>query len=266
MSGRPLALSHVAEGLRERSRYTCMSNYGSSFDRPRKHESGDPIIHALANDPSHQAPPHPRRSRVHIRRPLPVMHRRVPLARCSATDIRAFAAYPARVILPSLSSRSSCAHGVHALRRFAPASGERSSLIARAHVPFLQALAPIYFRRVIFHRSLWGKKISANVSGEDCVRPDLASGLHSLCDRPSLAPARHSTSRPSARISHPALGFASLRFADTRSCIRTASKPSESSVPKGLSCALHPLMGLRPSIRLWRMWRSAELPFSVLRN
>jgi hypothetical protein len=76
------------------------------------------------------------------------MHRRVPLARCSATSCEP--SRPGRTTGPSLWS-SGGAPGVHsALRRFAPATGDRSSLIDRAHMP----VPPIRLPRLIFVGSI----------------------------------------------------------------------------------------------------------------
>jgi hypothetical protein len=75
-----------------------------------------------------------------IRRSELVMHRRVLLARCSATSCEP--SRPGRTTGPSLWS-SGGAPGVHsALRRFAPEAGDRSSRIDRAHVPVRPAACP----------------------------------------------------------------------------------------------------------------------------
>jgi hypothetical protein len=75
-----------------------------------------------------------------IRHSPAVMHRRVPLARCSATDGEP--SRPGRTS-ESFPLSSDGAPGVlDTLRRLAPAAGGRPFLIARAHMPFLQLARP----------------------------------------------------------------------------------------------------------------------------
>jgi len=71
------------------------------------------------------------------------MHRRV-LSRGVPLPIRAFAAWLTEWSFPLLGQQRSWGF-ISALRRFAPASGERSFLIARAHVPVRSNARPDWF-------------------------------------------------------------------------------------------------------------------------
>jgi len=75
-----------------------------------------------------------------IRHSPAVMHRRVPLARCSATTGEP--SRPGRTRSPSLSRPAALLGFLRTLRRLAPAAGGRPSLVARAHMPFLQLARP----------------------------------------------------------------------------------------------------------------------------
>jgi len=86
-----------------------------------------------------------------IRRSKPVMHRRVPLARCSATNSEP--SRPGRTSGPSLGSFGGAPGVRGSLRRFAPAAGDRSSLIGRAHVPVRPSACPDWFSSGRSHRS-----------------------------------------------------------------------------------------------------------------
>jgi len=93
----------------------------------------------LRSDPSRQAPPlrlFAARSRSCI---VALSWRDVPL------PSRAFAAWPIRVVLPSCPGRRRSWGLISALRRFAPAAGDRSFLIGRAHVPVRPAARPDLF-------------------------------------------------------------------------------------------------------------------------
>jgi len=93
----------------------------------------------LRSDPSRQAPPlrlFAARSRSCI---VALSWRDVPL------PSRAFAAWPIRVVLPSCPGRRRSWGLISALRRFAPATGDRSFLIGRAHVPVRPAARPDLF-------------------------------------------------------------------------------------------------------------------------
>jgi hypothetical protein len=177
---------------------------------------------------------------------------RIALSRCSATDsdLRGLAR---RWVLPSV-RRATLLGFTSALRRLAPASGERSSLIARAHMPFVQSLAPICFRRVL--RFPDGRKEPRAIG--------LASGL---CSR------LRSVSRSDCEARReivPALGFASCRVCGHfPACIRTGSTPSGSPNPKGRDASdltdrhartLHPLMGFHS-----RLSRATNVPSAYSR-
>jgi len=126
------------------------------------------------------------------------------LSRCSATDsdLRGLAR---RRVLPSV-RRATLLGFTSALRRFAPASGGRSFLIARAHVPFCLDRSP----RLIFvgcFDSSDGKR--------SCVRSDWLLGFDSRLRSVSRSDC------DARREIVPALGFASCRVCGHFRCVHS---------------------------------------------
>jgi hypothetical protein len=127
---------------------TCARNVGNVFDRPARIDRRTRFDHAQRRPVISSA------TASFVRRPPPVMHRRmllrdVPLP---TPDLRGLAG---RVVLPSV--RPTALLGFKALhsqspslRRLAPASGGRPFLVRRAHVP----VRPIATPRLIFVGSI----------------------------------------------------------------------------------------------------------------
>jgi hypothetical protein len=169
-----------------------------------------PTDHSLTSDPSYQAPP---------LRTFAARHRSC-TADCSIPVFRyRFGPSwpgPAQV-LPSV-RRATLLGFTSTLRRLAPASGERSSLIARAHVPVGRNRSP---RFVFVGRSALLMEMGAAI--------DLIGFWAST---PVCGPFLAAIVRLAARSFLPwALPLAGS--ADTLKCIRTGSTPSGSPNPKG---------------------------------
>jgi hypothetical protein len=150
----------------------------------------------LTCDPTRRAPP------LRFDRSSRVMHRRVASARCSATRTLLEPSRPGRALGPSLQHLARRRSWGSALRRFAPASGGRSFLTCRAHVPVTSASsAPTVFVEVA-HRSGENRDLKKRLVGDNV---DLASGLRSRL--------RSVSARVLQGPIVPALGFASCRAA-----------------------------------------------------
>jgi len=91
------------------------------------------IVGATGRSFAHERPVISSASASNIRRPTSIMHRGMLFSRCSATDssLRGLAR---RGSFP-LVRRATLMGFTSTLRRLAPASGERTFLLARAHVP-----------------------------------------------------------------------------------------------------------------------------------
>jgi len=166
------------------------------------------------------------------------MHRRVPSARRSATR-SGFRGLARRLVFPQI--RPAALMGFNALRSVAPAAGGRASLRRRAHLPFALAHAPIDFRRVDRLRP-----VGITMEPEKDVRDPRAASVRLLGFTPVCGP------RPWLSLSagrDPALGFASCRVVDTRSCIRAGSTP-----PRIIS--LRPGVSSTPRLSAPGLWRS----------
>jgi len=139
------------------------------------------------------------------------MHRRIRL-RDVPLPARAFAAWPIRVVLPS--ARVGGAHGVRsALRRLAPATGGRSFLIGRAHLPVRPTARPDLFSsgRPAAHLR---EHESRHFDGKSHVRTDWLLGFTPVCGPYLPASGEPRCPRGCLKIV-PALGFASRRAAGT---------------------------------------------------
>jgi hypothetical protein len=191
--------------------------------------TGESGLIALTGDPSHQAPP-----LCVFAGSSPVMHRRVPLARCSATGRSSPRGLAGRWVLPScFAQRRSWGS---TLRRFAPATGGCSSLSRRAHMPFgVRITRPIDFRRADFAAR------SEHESGQMSGKSGAISTFGFWAWLPSAV--RFQSASFGSRFGSflPwALPLAGLRT--RRTCIRTGSTPPGSSASKSF---------FRPSIRSW---------------
>jgi len=126
--------------------------------------------------------------------------------------------------------------------------GERSSLIARAHVPFVQPHAPIDFRRVIFHRSPMEEKKDKCKRERRRLRSSGFGFWASLPLRSAFVRSRQAQRLATERSNQPScLGFCLSQVCGHALVHSVGLDPAESSVPKGLSRTLHPLVGLRPA-------------------